>query len=78
MSKLEIRSPPHEINLISTDLKLLISQTRNRICHSRLGRKNTRLLKKVMHFSEKKSFCQFEVLLIPHLVVTDETDTQIP
>ena len=48
VSKLEISpvSTLDETNLVSTDLNLIISQTRNRIHYSSFGRINMRLLKK--------------------------------
>ena len=54
MSKLEISSVStlDEINLVSTDLNPVISQTRNRIHHSSFRSINMRLLKKF--WSSKK------------------------
>ena len=67
-----------EINLISTDLYLFIYHTRNRIFDSSLGEKKEVTQIKNCELLRKNKFHQFEVLLMPHLATTDETDMWIP
>lgn len=70
-----------EINLTSTDGNLIIYQTRNRLFHSGLERKKKNEVTETKSFEllRKTELHQFEVLLIPHLALSDdETKPRVP